>query len=130
MSFLIHGQHFATKRAVANHCAAILRRGAISSDEHKFLVALLERHPNRAEKFGRGLARIVIGTNGFGEPSFCAQRIDETRTDFSYVTCIRESPAERQAVAILRSVIESQLEAFRTSTFGAGGDVCCAASGK
>jgi hypothetical protein len=130
MSFLINGQHFATKRAVAAHCAAILGRGTITDDEHAFLVDLLKRHPNHAQIIAPGFSRIVIGTNSFGDRSFQVERPNGKRFDFSYITCIRQSSAELEALAILREAIEPQLQAHLFKAVVVDAEPHCAVRGR
>ena len=88
MSYTIRGQTFATRRAVATYCAAMLQHGELSKEGEAFVRALLKGHPRHKQIVGPGIARIVVGTNGFGDASFIVVRTDGIRQPLAHVSCI------------------------------------------
>jgi|SRR5215470_15923925 len=56
---------------------------------HAFLCDLVSRHPRAAEKIGKGISHFTIGAGLFGTLCFYLNRVDGTRTDFSYLKCVR-----------------------------------------
>ncbi len=90
MSYTIRGQTFATRRAVATYCGAMLQHGELSKDDEAFIRALLKGHPRAKQITGPGVARIVVGTNGFGDPSFVVVRTDGIRHPLAHLSCIAD----------------------------------------
>ncbi len=88
MPYVIDDTLFVRKRDVAAHCSAMLKRGALTRDEERFVRELLNGHPDHARIVGPGLTAIRVGTSGFGDPCFVADRTDTRRVAFSFVTCI------------------------------------------
>ena len=79
---------FPRKRDVGAYCGAILRRGAMTSQEDHFIRTLLKGHPLFARIVGKGPYQVALGTNTFGDPCFVVDRADGKRVEFSFVTCI------------------------------------------
>ncbi len=88
MSFTIRGQSFATRRAVATYCGAMLQHGELSKDDEAFIRTLLRGHPRWKQIIGPGVERIVVGDNGFGDPGFVVVRKDGIRQPLAHLTCI------------------------------------------
>jgi len=70
----------------------------VSAADSADLVALLERHDERDEKVGKGIAGFEVsvppddGTPQFSERCFWIVRTDDTRIDFSYIHCLAPKP--------------------------------------
>jgi hypothetical protein len=87
-AYEVLGQHFPTRHALATYCGAMVSHGALSADDEAFVRELLTGHMRAKEITGRGILRIVVGENGFGDPSFIVERKDGRRIPFSYLSCI------------------------------------------
>lgn len=56
---------------------------------HSFLCDLVSRHPRAAEKIGKGIDHFTIGVGLYGTRCFYLNRVDGSRTDFSFMKCVR-----------------------------------------
>lgn len=99
----------------------------ITNAEHdKMLREVLDRHPDKIEKVGPGVAYFYIGrtmdgnrkTNvGADAIGIWIQRTDGTKVDFSYRTAILNIRAKSDAKECLRSVVDAQRLAYRDLRF-------------
>ena len=62
---------------------------AIPEPHHSFLCALIALHPRAAEKIGCGIAHFTVEYALHGTRCFYLARVDGSKTDFSYLKCIR-----------------------------------------
>jgi hypothetical protein len=62
---------------------------AIPEPHHSFLCSLVSRHPNVAEKVGPGIQHFTVEPALHGTRCFYLTRVDGTKTDFSYLKCVR-----------------------------------------
>lgn len=60
----------------------------IEGEEHYFLLALLERHPEAIQKIGVGVERFYKAPTEMGTSCFWLERSDGSKTDFSYITAV------------------------------------------
>lgn len=120
---------FPSKKAAQEHIQGILRSHAPGQlindpDDHAFLAALIQRHVDAAAKVGPDVSHFTIertpahfpGAIGAGNSSkmFVLHRIDGSRTDFSYKTCLSPETATRdRAIKALRVAVEAQVADFR-----------------
>lgn len=83
---------FAKKGDAHAHFQAMLRRyrpgDRVSQSDAADLESLLDRHPNRDEKIGSGVAYFEVQSADFGTQCFRAVRNDGTWARFSYKVCI------------------------------------------
>lgn len=64
----------------------------LSAVDAAHLYELLERHPEAADKIGRGVAAIyVAGSPDHATRCFWIRRVDGTRIDFSYKAALRRT---------------------------------------
>jgi hypothetical protein len=95
-SIEIGGRLFRTKGEAAAFFKAMLGRykagEAVSEKDAVMLRALIERHPERDLKVDVGIAGFHVAMATMGTKCFWLTRIDGTKTDFSYPTCIRGEP--------------------------------------
>lgn len=99
----------------------------ITSAEHdKMLREVLDRHPDKVEKIGPGVAfffigRTIEGSNrgsiGADAIGIWIQRTDGTKVDFSYLTAIRSIRAKSDAKECLRFIVDAQRIAYRDWRF-------------
>lgn len=61
----------------------------ILEPHHSFLCALVSRHPRAAEKICAGIRHFTVGAASYGTRCFYLTRTDGSRTDFSYLKCVR-----------------------------------------
>jgi hypothetical protein len=123
---------FATKAALRSWCAQLLAtwpwRLPLPPDVEAVLRDLVARHPAAAEKIGPGIARIVTDSDGWTSTCFWVERVDGTRVEFSYRSCLT-APSRWQDVARAgRLVIADQVAAFREAASRIG-PLTCAVSG-
>jgi len=110
--YTINGRYFGSKKAVIEFVRENIHskykdHEAISEPHLTFMVALLRHHPWSDQKIGAGVRKMwVAPTKQYQTRCFWLERIDGTKTDFSFRQCL-ELPSEirdfkqacRQAVA-------------------------------
>jgi len=89
----IGDKHFSKKGDAHLYFKEILNRyflgDTVSNPEHAFLVAALSKHPEYEEKTGAGISHFTIEkAPDHGTRCFWVNRIDGTKIDFSYKSCI------------------------------------------
>lgn len=62
---------------------------AIPEPHHSFLRALISKHPHAEEKIGEGIDHFTVEQSVRGGRCFCVNRVDGTKTDFSFSECVR-----------------------------------------
>lgn len=89
---------FYSKKKVEEHAKSIVATYPLGasidsdSDDHQFLLALLDRHPEHAQKVGCGVeyfSRSQHPVYKAKSQGFMLHRYDGTSSDFSYMTCIK-----------------------------------------
>lgn len=100
------------------YCQHLLSRGWLNPWDEAYLAELLERHPHADEKIGVGIAGIGVQTvPGYRTRGFYVQRIDGTRTDFSYRQCLTPSTPRADVIQAMRLAIADQIIAFKIARF-------------
>lgn len=127
-SMVIGARKFASKKEAATFVREILYTYAVGealSDEHaEFMHLLLESHPESEQKIGAGVARFTVEQN-MGSRGFWLHRIDDSKTDFSFLACLSPPTAAQLARRAFRHAIQRQIWAFRDSCFaGEKAPVC------
>lgn len=61
----------------------------IMGDDHAFLLELLKKHPKAAEKIGAGVKHFAVEKAKGGTQCFYITRVDGSRSDFSFIKCLR-----------------------------------------
>jgi DNA-directed RNA polymerase-4 subunit 1 len=56
---------------------------------HEFLLELLKKHPRKAEKIGVGVKHFTVENAKGGTRCFYITRVDGSRSDFSFMKCLR-----------------------------------------
>jgi hypothetical protein len=98
------------------------------------LIALIERHPEREQKVGKGIAKFQVMATEHGTNCFRVVRHDDTGTDFSYRSCVTgRPPSRKQEVSqAFRQVVRIDLlrkrDEFFSSHADADGMIICAKS--
>jgi len=88
------GPHtFGTQAAAITFIQEVLYRHPllepIKGDDHAFLLELLKKHPNAAEKVGAGVRHFTVEKAKGGTQCFYITRVDGSRSDFSSMKCLR-----------------------------------------
>lgn len=100
------------------------------------LSALLERHPEYANKVGAGVGHFEVVMTEHGTQCFRVVRTDGSGTDFSYLTCVRGRPPSRktEVASGFRQAVRIDLFRARDQFFAdhkdAEGLVVCAVTGE
>jgi Protein of unknown function (DUF3223) len=89
---VLNGIEFKFQKDAIEHFKKMLERyrngQTIAGDDHDTLLALLERHPEAAKKIGYGVKRLYKDRTDMPTSCFWIERIDGSKTDFSYRTAI------------------------------------------
>jgi hypothetical protein len=131
-TFELAGETFTTQKAVPERCQRILHSGVpIEGQAHAFLLALLGRHPEAAQKIGVGVQRLYVQSDGRTRTGVCfwLERTDGTITEWSFLACIKPPTHKVEVTSALRTLVEPQIRAFRARAFGGSFSVPCALTG-
>jgi hypothetical protein len=121
------GQAYATKKAIEDRCRELLRRPtAFSEEEHSFLADLLALHHEADDKIGCGVTRFYSDGDNWGKRCFWLERVDGTKTDWSFKTCLKPPTHEKDVLAALRLLVDPQVRRFRDRELGGKQPVLCA----
>jgi hypothetical protein len=132
MNYEINGEQFASKAALQRRIRTILntRLGEVDGEHAPFLLSLFRRHRDAEQKFGPGVAAIrVVLAMPYKTRCFEIERVDGTRTDISYLECLKPSTVFEWFPAACRTAVVDQIQAFKDSAFGASHWVNCAVTG-
>jgi Protein of unknown function (DUF3223) len=84
---------FGTQTEAINHIREVLYRRPLLTPidglDHDFLLALLSKHINAAEKIGDGVKHFTVEKAEGGTQCFYVTRVDGSRSDFSFMKCLR-----------------------------------------
>lgn len=121
---------FATKATLQDYIRTIVGKYAdeetLSGPDLRFVLALLDRHPNADVKVGAGVESIIVRRNPVYRQTrgFHIFRVDGTDTDFSWVECLNPTPHAKKVARALRALIEPQTMAFKQRFFDTQPHVC------
>lgn len=127
---------FRTRSEAEKHCRAILGRynnlEAITDQiDRGFVDCLIEAHPRRKYIVDCGIKYPFVqwldprGT----QRRFCVKRIDGSLRDFSWRTVVYPRDAKQEVRRVLRTLVQSQIAAFRQRYFDLPGPHTCDLSG-
>ncbi len=89
----ISGKKFTFQKDALHFFKIMLNRvrsnQTITGGDHDMLLALIERHPEAVQKIGKGVKRFFKSPTDMGTSCFWIERIDGTKTDFSYITAVK-----------------------------------------
>jgi hypothetical protein len=84
---------FNSQAAAITHIQEVLYRRPlltlIDGDDREFVQALLSKHAHAAEKIGIGVKYFTVEKAKGGTQCFYITRLDGSRSDFSYMNCLR-----------------------------------------
>jgi hypothetical protein len=122
---VLGGQTFKTKTQVTAACRDMLYGRA--SIDHAFLLDLLSLHQESDQKIGCGVQRFFTAPDGYGGIGFWLERVDGSKTDWSFVKCLTPPTHRQEVLAGLRHAIGDQVLAFRGKALARG--AVCAITG-
>src|ERR1051325_5039420 len=86
---------FPTQKAALDYVRALVARynpedeiGEGSAD-FRDVQAFLQRHPEKEQKVGCGIAAFIVRLDGNGNKMLWLRRTDGTETDFSFYSCVK-----------------------------------------
>ena len=92
-ALVVGEQHFKSQKAANSFIQELLNsqplREPIPEPHHSFLCALISRHPRATETVGIGIQHFTVERAAHGTRCFYLTRVDGSRTDFSYLKCVR-----------------------------------------
>jgi hypothetical protein len=124
-TYVLGGQTFKTKAQVTAACRDMLY--ARVPIDHAFLLDLLSLHQESDQKIGCGVQRFFTAPDGYGGIGFWFERVDGSKTDWSFVKCLTPPTHRQEVLAGLRHAIVDQILAFRGEVFARG--AVCAITG-
>lgn len=113
------GMKTAARAACRNIIARTPDGTPVPGDVALLVAAILARHPDARAKAGCGIAGFTTATDpryGTGR-HFVVIRTDGSTTDFSWAEAITPTNRRQKILNAMRSAIEPQIRAFRTSQF-------------
>jgi hypothetical protein len=134
VSYLVNGEVFKTKAALQQRAKSILNNTVSEVSEHDlpFLIDLFRLHPDAHDKFGDGdtikTVRVRLAMP-YRTKCFEIERSDRSRTDISYIECLRPSSARNWFAAACRSAVVGQIQAFKREAFATASELTCPISG-
>jgi len=124
-TYTLGGESYATKAAVTTRCQSILY-GRLPMD-WQFLADVLAMHPEAEHKIGVGVARFYVDADGFGGVCFWLERVDGSKTDWSFRACLKAPTHEQEVRSALRRLIADHVVSFRDAAVAI--DPVCAITG-
>ncbi len=116
----IGARRFASKKDALAVCSAILNSPSIDDAGQAFLLDLIDIHPESEIKVGCGVLRFFVAADGFGGRCLWLERIDGSKTDFSFRACVSAPSHESEVRRAFRFAIKEQARTFRDLAFAAG----------
>jgi len=117
--FIIAGERFASKKALASRVRHILHEsplGAVHGQDARFLKAFFRWHPNPAKR-AHEIAHVLVGRSELGSRCFLLMRHDGTVCDASYkkpLQALSNAPVRKiNVVQAMRAAIQDQINGFR-----------------
>jgi hypothetical protein len=131
---------FRTKTEELAYCKAMLARyrdgETINEEDSRFLLSLLQRHPEARQKIGPGVKRFFRDRTTKGTSCFWVERGNGIPTDFSYKSCVngKGKTLEQEFAEACREAVQPDLDAAKKAHFeqhgNADGKVPCEVTGE
>jgi hypothetical protein len=122
---------FKTKKDASSFFKEILNKydddEIITGNDDKLLFELIQRHPEATEKIGNGILKFYKAKSGsFNTSCFHIERIDGSKTDFSYASCISSKipTAQSSFYKACHASVDEVLRKKKKEYFNSGDVVC------
>lgn len=90
---IVGEKQFKTQKAANSFIRELLNAQRLTEPipepHHSFLCALISRHRRAKEKVGVGIRHFTVEHGAYGTRCFYLTRADGSKTDFSYLKCVR-----------------------------------------
>ena len=90
---IVGEEQFKTQKTANSFIRELLNRQRLNEPipepHHSFLCALISLYPAATEKVGIGIQHFTVEHAAYGTRCFYLTRVDGSRTDFSYLKCVR-----------------------------------------
>ena len=97
----------------------------ISKKHFDFMLNVLKKHPSAIEKIGCGVKNMWFENTIYGNKCFWLERVDGTKTDFSFLQCFTNLNPKADFLKACRKAIEPFIIDFRDGVFGNEETVFC-----
>ena len=127
---------FATKGALQDYIRTLVADHAddqaLDADDLRFMLTLLDRHPQAETKIGCGVASIVVRRNPVytSTRGFYLFRTDGSGTDFSWTECLNPTPHRKKVTRAMRVLAEPQTMAYKQRFFDSTPSPTCELTGE
>ncbi len=111
---------FPTKATLQEYVKGILNNtaGEVDPKHLPFLIDLFERHQDALSKIGMGVATVRVRlAMPYRTRCFEIERVDGSRTDISYLECLKPSTAKQWFPAACRTAVADQIQAHKDLEF-------------
>jgi hypothetical protein len=130
---IIGSRTFSTRKAAGDAVREILYRYNIGdmvsqSADEELLVGLIHLHADAAMKIGSGINHFEI-QKVYNSRGFLLCRTDDSKTDFSYLKCLRTPTDDEVVRHALRAAIAYQIIEFKNRAFKGREQIECPISG-
>ncbi|MFG2840854.1 DUF3223 domain-containing protein [Streptomyces zaomyceticus] len=125
-AFWIGHRRYRTKGDAKKAVQEVLYRYTVGSivdqeEDHLLLLDLLDLHHEAADKIGPGVESSAIAPPQRGPyPGFEVIRTDQSRIDFSYLTCLKPPTHRQQVLNVMRDEAKPTINAYFEFRQGAG----------
>jgi len=134
MVFWLAGKLYKTKKDVKELMRYILHKYKIGEylkeEDAKVIMDLLKYHPRYEHKKGNGIKAIFVGEGKHKNKCFYIERIDGTKTDFSYLKCIYGEKFINLLKQACRNAIWPYILEFKRKIFENNEKVICPLTGR
>lgn len=133
--FWIGHRRYRTKGEAREAVREILYRYPVGAtvereEDHLLLLDLLDLHHEAEDKIGTGVRAFAVAPPLWGRsPGFEVVRVDDTRIDFSYLTCLKPPTYRQQVLNVMRDEVKQAVTTYFEAR-KAGGSLVSDGSGE
>jgi hypothetical protein len=129
-AYKILDERFPTKKALIHRIREIRDKyqdgEVLETYDLAFMLEILKTHPEYGQKAGAGIKSMSVETEPIWNRTRCfvVLRNDQTRTDFSFMECLKHTSHAHKFKIALRTAIAHEITLFRVKTFEVGPVYC------
>lgn len=97
----------------------------LSKKDFDFMLEILSHHPDAKNKIGVGIKRMWIENVEYGNRTFWFERIDGSKTDFSFYKCLTKPNNHADFLKACRYAVAETIISFRDLKFGDNKTLIC-----